>query len=164
MHTSWAGTAPAKSWAFALMISVGQERSSRQPIGFSAAKARRAFAGGQGSCSEVEDRIDCIGRQLSMSDPVENDLAGRRLRFLNGVRFRIRIQQDIQFRDFRNPLAARLPVQLNGELHSRSLAPSEFGEGSPRRGRSPKGASSNECGVATTGESISRELLPGGML
>lgn len=41
------------------------------------------------SCSDVEHGIDSIGRQLAMSDPVENDFAGRRLSPLNGVRFRI---------------------------------------------------------------------------
>jgi len=56
-----------------------------------------------------------------MSYPIQDDLAGCRLSPLNDVRLRIPIEKDIQFWDFGNPAAVDLRVELDGELHSRSL-------------------------------------------
>ena len=56
-----------------------------------------------------------------MGDQVENNLARRRLRSLNGNQLRIPIQQDIQFRHLGNPPAIDFLVEINCELHTRSL-------------------------------------------
>jgi hypothetical protein len=56
-----------------------------------------------------------------VGDPVENNLLGRPLSFLNCVELRIPIQEDVQFRDLGDITAVDFPVDLNCELHSQIL-------------------------------------------
>src|ERR1019366_10320415 len=75
------------------------------------------------SCGNVEYGIRRIRRQFALSDSVENDLPGRRLRSLNRVLLRVSVQQHVQFRHFSNPTAIDLAVKLDHELHSHTLPP-----------------------------------------
>jgi len=57
-----------------------------------------------------------------VGDPVENNLPRGRLRSLNRIQLRLPIQEDVQFPYFGNPAAIDFAVELDRELHSRSLA------------------------------------------
>lgn len=71
-----------------------------------------------------------------MGDPVENNLPGGRLGFLNSVELRIPIQEDVQFRDLGDMAAVDFPIDLNCELHNHTLPPMrnvEFVDRNPPR-------------------------------
>ncbi len=53
-----------------------------------------------------------------MRDSVQKDLSRGRLGSLNCFPLRVPVQEDIQFRNFGDPTAVDLPVELDRKLHS----------------------------------------------
>ncbi len=67
-----------------------------------------------------------------MSNTVENNLMRSQLSPLNRILLRVSVQEDVQFRHFRDPATIGLAVELNGELHNHNLPPIER---TPRLGK-----------------------------
>ena len=57
-----------------------------------------------------------------MSDPVLDDLPRRGLRTLNCILLRVAVQENVQFRNLGDPTAIDFEIELDSELHSRSVA------------------------------------------
>lgn len=58
-----------------------------------------------------------------MDNPVENNLPRGRLGTLNRILLRFSVQKDVQFRNFGNPTAIDLMIQLDRKFHTLSVSP-----------------------------------------
>jgi len=60
-----------------------------------------------------------------VGNTVENNLPRGGLGALNRILLRFPVQEDVEFRNFSNPTAIDLMIQLERKLHSPSVSPSE---------------------------------------
>lgn len=75
------------------------------------------------SCRDIEASALGIGRQLAVRNAVQQNLSRGRLDPLNGVLFGVTIQENIQFRNLRDPTAVRFTVEFDGEFHTQHVTP-----------------------------------------
>jgi len=62
-----------------------------------------------------------------MSNPIQENLASRRLGSLDGILFRGPVQKHVQFGYFCDPPSIHFTVELDRESHAHSLAPGQPG-------------------------------------